>query len=67
MGGWRRDLGCASAWIVVVVVFVVHGVIARWLRINNIIRSERAEKQVAWQRVKSKVMTEEARIIIVSW
>jgi D-alanyl-D-alanine dipeptidase len=70
-----------SAWIVVVVVFVLceiggqeglsdHytrriAVFARRLRINKIIRPERAEKQAAWQRVKSKAMTEEARIIIV--
>ena len=40
-------------------------VFARRLRINKIIRPERAEKQAAWQRVKSKAMTEEARIIIV--
>ena len=38
-------------------------VVARWLTINNIIRPERAEKQAAWQRVKSKAMTEEARIL----
>jgi hypothetical protein len=33
---------------------------------NDIIGPERAEKQAVWQRVKSKAMTEEARIIIVS-
>jgi hypothetical protein len=70
-----------SAWIVVVVVFVLRGIggqdvssghysrhitiVAQWLRINNFIRPERAEKQAAWQRVKSKAMTEGARIIIV--
>jgi hypothetical protein len=41
-------------------------VIMRRLTINNIIGLERAEKQAVWQRVKSKAMTEEARIIIVS-
>ena len=36
------------------------------LRINDIIGPERAEKhQAAWQRFKSKAMTEEARIKIV--
>jgi hypothetical protein len=34
--------------------------------INDIIGPETAEKQAAWQRVKSKAMTEKARIIIVS-
>ncbi len=53
-------------WIVVVVVFVLRGVVARRLTINNIIGLERAEKQATWQRVKSKAMTEEAQIIIVS-
>ena len=38
---------------------------SRRLRINDFIGPERAEKhQAAWQRVKSKAMTEEARIII---
>ena len=41
-------------------------VVVRRLTINNIIGPERAEKQAAWQRVKSKAMTEKARIIIVS-
>ena len=34
---------------------------------NNINVPDRAEKQVAWWRVKSKAMMEEARIIVVSW
>jgi hypothetical protein len=39
---------------------------SRRLRINDIIGPERAEKHhAAWQRVKSKAMTEEAWIIIV--
>jgi hypothetical protein len=41
-------------------------VVARRLTINNIIGLERAEKQAAWRRVKSKAMMEEAQIIIVS-
>jgi hypothetical protein len=40
-------------------------IVVRRLRINDIIRPERAEKQAAGQRVKSKAMTEEVRIIIV--
>ena len=68
--------------VVVVVVFVLRGiggqgvpsghyprciaVVARGLTINDIIGPETAEKQAAWQRVKSKAMTEKARIIIVS-
>jgi len=41
-------------------------IFVRWLTINNIIGPERAKKQAVWQRVKSKAMTEEALIIIVS-